>query len=221
VTAFSTAFSRRLSLDIVILQSYRNRQILEIARRHEDSDRELGRLKLFIVVRLSRTRNATLQDNHRAVALPQPLPTCHRLSPELLMQVVHYIVDHLDVDLSVSALAKKFSLDEGELLPAVRSHTGIALDQFVLRRRIERALHLLKNSNASDSEIAAGSGWGAESAFQAAFSNYLGVSPTEYRRSLPQKQQAASRERRKRPCKSACLPREESRGRALPVLAVQ
>ena len=137
------------------------------------------------------------------------------------MQVVQYIMDHLHGDLSVSALARRFSLEEGVLLSAFQSHTGIALDQYVLRRRIERALHLLKHSSASDSEIAMGIGWGSASAFQAAFLNYLGVSPGEYRGNLPQKQQAASRERRKRPCKSACLPREESRGRTLPVLAVQ
>jgi transcriptional regulator GlxA family with amidase domain len=136
------------------------------------------------------------------------------------MEVVKYIMDNLRVDLSVSALAKRFSLEESVLLPAFESHTGIALDQYVLRRRIERALHLLKNSNASDSEIAAGIGWGVAPAFQAAFLSYLGVSPSEYRRSLPPKQQAASREGRKRPSKSASTPRVESRGRALPVLAV-
>jgi len=117
---------------------------------------------------------------------------------------------NLNLDLSISALAKRFSLEEGVLLPAFQSHTGIALDQFVLRRRIEHALHLLKNSNASDSEIAAGSGWEAESAFQAAFFNYLSVSPSEYRRSLPPKQQLATQDRRKRPSKSGCSPQEKS-----------
>jgi len=136
------------------------------------------------------------------------------------MQVVHYVMENLHVDLSVSALASRFSVKESSLLAAFQSHTGVALDQFVLRRRIERALHLLKNCDASDSEIAAGIGWGAAPAFQAAFLNYLGVSPSEYRRSLPPKQQLASLERRKRPSKSTCLPREESRGRALRVLAV-
>jgi AraC-like DNA-binding protein len=83
-------------------------------------------------------------------------------------------MEHLHVDLSVSALVTRFSVEEGVLLPAFQSHTGIALDQFVLRRRIERALHLLKNSDASDSEIAAGIGWGRAPAFQAAFLNYQG-----------------------------------------------
>ena len=157
-----------------------------------------------------------MQDNHRAVAISQPTSTGRPPSTELLMQVVHYVMENLQVDLSVSALARRFSLKESSLLPAFKSHTGVALEQFVLRRRIERALHLLKNSNASDSEIAAGIGWGIAPAFQAAFLNYLGVSPSEYRRSLPPKQQTASREGRKRPSKSASTPRVESRGRALP-----
>jgi two-component system response regulator YesN len=126
------------------------------------------------------------------------------------MQMVQYIVDHLRVDLSVSTLAKRFSLEEGVLLPAFHSQTGIALDQFVLRRRIERALHLLKHSNATESEIAMGIGWGSAPSFRTAFSSYLGVSPIEYRRNLSPKPQAASQERHKRPSKSAGLLREES-----------
>jgi transcriptional regulator GlxA family with amidase domain len=164
--------------------------------------------------------DATLQDNHRAVALTQPVHTCQPHSTELLQQVVCYITGHLHLDLSASTLATKFSLQQSVLLDGFQAHIGIDLDQFVLRRRIERALHLLKNSDAGDSAIATGVGWGTAPAFQAAFFNYLGVSPNEYRRSLPQKQQAASRDRRKRPCKSVCLPREESRGRAMPARLV-
>lgn len=149
-----------------------------------------------------------MQDNHRAVARPQLIPTCQRPSAKLLTQVVQHIMGHLSVDLSVAALARRFSLQEGALLAAFQSHTGIALDQFVLRRRIERALHLLKHSDASDGEIAVDVGWGSAPAFRTAFSSYIGVSPTEYRRSLPAKQHAASQERR--PCMSVCLPRKES-----------
>jgi AraC-like DNA-binding protein len=125
------------------------------------------------------------------------------------------MMENLHVDLSDSAVAGRFSLKESALLPAFESHTGVALEQFVLRRRIERALHLLKNSDASDSEIATAVGSRSAPAFQAAFLNYLGVSPNEYRSSLPPKQQAPSGEMRKRPCKPTCLAREESRGRAL------
>jgi len=154
--------------------------------------------------------DATLQDDNHAVASPQPIPTSQSPSAELLIQVVQHIVNNLNVDLSDSTLARRFSLEEDKLLAAFQSHTGIALDQFVLRRRIERALYVLKHSNSSDIEIAAGVGWGSAPAFQAAFSSYLGVSPTEYRRSLSQRTQGASGKRHRRASKPAGLPREES-----------
>ena len=119
------------------------------------------------------------------------------------MQVTWYVRDNLHTELSASALAKGFSVEEDMLLRAFESDTGITLDQFVLRRRIERALHLLKHSSASDNEIAMRIGWDSAPNFQAAFLKYLGVSPTEYRGNLPLKQQIASPTRRKRP---ACLP---------------
>ena len=130
------------------------------------------------------------------------------------MEVVKYITGNLRGDLSVSALAKRFSLKENALLPAFESHTGIALNQFVLRRRIERALHLLKHSDATDSEMAMGIGWGSASAFQAAFASYLGVSPMEYRSGLPAKLPAIGVRKDvsvpARPCKSVRVPRRES-----------
>jgi transcriptional regulator GlxA family with amidase domain len=125
---------------------------------------------------------------------------------------VKYITRNLPGDLSVSALAKRFSLEESVLLPAFELHTGKALDQYVLRRRIERALDLLKHSNATDGEIAMGIGWVAASAFQAAFASYLGVSPMEYRSGLPRKLPARSS---KRPCKSVRVPLRESGSWAL------
>jgi AraC-like DNA-binding protein len=60
----------------------------------------------------------------------------------------------------------------------------MALDEYVLRRRIERALDLMKNSKASDSEIGVQIGLGAASVFRSVFLGYLGLSPAEYRRSL-------------------------------------
>ena len=116
---------------------------------------------------------------------------------------------------------KRFSLRESVLLSAFESQTGIALDQFVLRRRIERALHLLKHSSATDREIAISVGWRSAPAFQRAFASYLlGVSPTDYRRSLRLKQQARSVKSHKRRCKSACVGPEESGVRALCAFAL-
>ena len=165
-------------------------------------------------------RGPTLHDESRAAARSQRVHPSQPPSTELLMRVVQFIMSHLDGDLSVAALARRFSLKDRVLLTAFESHTGIALGQFVLRRRLERALDFLKNATASDSEIAMGLGWGSASAFRTAVVNYLGVSPTEYRTSLPPKQAATGLGRRKRPCKSVRIRREESVGQALPAFVV-
>ena len=105
-------------------------------------------------------------------------------STETLTQVTRYVLGNLHTDLSALALAKEFSLKENTLLDGFESHAGVALDQFILRRRIECALQLLKHRYATDSEIARSFGWGAAQAFKAAFSSYLGITPQGYRRSL-------------------------------------
>jgi AraC-like DNA-binding protein len=72
---------------------------------------------------------------------------------------MQYIIEHLHLDLSASILAKTFLLKEDLLQADFELRTGIALDQFVLRRRIERALDLLKRSDATDKEIAMSIAW--------------------------------------------------------------
>jgi AraC-like DNA-binding protein len=133
-----------------------------------------------------------LKESDRTVAPSQPVPVWRPASTGFFTQLVQYIKDHLHVDLSASALATTFSIEESLLLPAFELHFGIALDQFVLRRRIERALDLLKHCNASDSEIAIGLGLGTAPAFQTVFFDYLNISPADYRRSLLRTPQAAS-----------------------------
>jgi AraC-like DNA-binding protein len=161
----------------------------------------LCRLSCFDRCSIFKNEYATLQDIQHAVIPSERIPTGQSPSAELLTQFIRYVVDHLHGDLSASALATRFLLEENMLLSAFQSHTGMALDQFVLRRRIEGALFLLKNSDSTDSSIAVRIGLGTAGAFQTAFSGYLGVSPKEYR-SILQKQQAASRERQERPRKS-------------------
>src|SRR5215469_1135209 len=122
-----------------------------------------------VAVRLLQNEDPTLHDESRAAARSQRVYPSQSPSTELLMQVVQFIMSHLDGDLSVAALARRFSSKDRVLLTAFESHTGIALGQFVLRRRLERALDFLKNTNASDSEIAIALGWGSASAFRTAF----------------------------------------------------
>ena len=157
--------------------------------------------------------------NSNPAVVAQPIPAYQNHSADIFTAIVHYIMDHLCDDLSVSALARTFSQPESVLFRAFKVQTGIALDRFVLRRRIERALHLLKHSKATDTEIAMGIGWGSATDFQTAFTSYLGVSPTEYRMSLCLKQQTTRVKSHKRPSTSTCIPREGSGGRARRVLA--
>ena len=81
-----------------------------------------------------------MKDESRAAAPSQILHPAQPPSAELFVQVVKYVIDHLHTDIAASVLSKRFSLKESVLLPAFQLHTGIALDEFVLRRRIERAL---------------------------------------------------------------------------------
>ena len=161
-----------------------------------------------------------MQDNYPALALTPSIAARQSDPTELPIQIVRHIMDHLHSDLSASALAKRFSLEQKVLSSAFERHTGLAVEQFVLRRRVERALHLLKHSKGSDSEIAVEVGW-ETAGFRAAFASYLGVSVTEYRTSLLHaKQSTTAKKNSRRPCQPALIRRRESTGEALRTFAV-
>jgi hypothetical protein len=111
-----------------------------------------------------------LQNNNPAAALSEALLN-GQPSTELLTQVL-YIMENLHIDLSATASPTRLCLEEGLMLTAFQSHTGNALDQFVPRRLIERALHPLKKSDARNSGFAAGVVWETAPIFHAAVVNY-------------------------------------------------
>ena len=106
-----------------------------------------------------------MQENYHVGGVLRSASVYQLSSTESLTQVIRYILGSLHSDLSALALAKEFSLKESTLLDGFESYAGVALDQFILRRRIECALQLLKHRCATDSEIARSFGWGAAQAF--------------------------------------------------------
>lgn len=101
-----------------------------------------------------------------------------------LQQLLSYIEDNLDSDLSLAHIAGQAHLSVSHLNACFRQATGWPVYQYVLRRRIERAKELLRDADLSITEIALATGFAHQSHLARHMRKILGNTPASMRREL-------------------------------------
>jgi AraC family transcriptional regulator len=103
------------------------------------------------------------------------------LSPYKLRQVTDFIGDNLSCGLSLAEMANLLQMGPCHFARAFKESTGLSPHQFVLRRRVERALQMLKETRVNLADIAYDLGFSSQGHFTTVFSKIVGVSPSSYR----------------------------------------
>jgi AraC-like DNA-binding protein len=106
------------------------------------------------------------------------------ISPARLRRVEEFLMAHLADDIGLDALAATADLSAKHFARAFRQSTGMAPHRWLIQRRIERAMDLLKTTSASLAEIALACGFADQSHFTAAFRKSVGATPGSFRRDL-------------------------------------
>lgn len=126
----------------------------------------------------TRPRIALLDD------LPQP-PSATRslggLPPAVTRRLREYIDSHLDENIGLDTLAGTAGLSVHHFARAFRQSFGEPPHSYVLRRRIERAQEMLKQTDQPLSEIALAVGFSDHSHFARHFRRLVGVTPSAAR----------------------------------------
>jgi transcriptional regulator GlxA family with amidase domain len=95
-----------------------------------------------------------------------------------------WILDHLDDDLSVSALAKRSRLSPRQLMRRFAASTGDTPAHFVLQRRLEAVRRDLEESDLPLKAIARRTGFHSEQSMRRAFAREFGIAPDSFRTRL-------------------------------------
>ncbi len=103
------------------------------------------------------------------------------LSPYKLRQVTDFIADNLSCNLSLAEMANLLQMGPCHFARAFKESTGLSPHQYVLRRRVERALQMLKETRVNLADIAYDLGFSSQGHFTTVFSKIVGVSPSSYR----------------------------------------
>jgi AraC family transcriptional regulator len=103
------------------------------------------------------------------------------LGPARERRVCEYIEKSPERDLSIEALAKIAGLSAHYFADRFHQSTGFTPHQYVSRRRVERAQHLLRNPELSLAEVAYRCGFTSQSQFTTVFRRFTGTTPGKFR----------------------------------------
>jgi AraC family transcriptional regulator len=98
-----------------------------------------------------------------------------------LRAVVEYVEDNLDAGPSLEQMAAVARISTYHFAHQFKRATGLPPYQYVITRRVERALQLLREGDLSLAEIAARAGFSDQTVFCRHFKRLVGVTPGRFR----------------------------------------
>ncbi len=103
-------------------------------------------------------------------------------NPEYLLyqQLEEYIEDHLEENLSLDELAKKFFVSKYHIAHVFKDNIGLSVHQFITKKRLKLCQEAI-SGNMSITEAYHKFGFGDYSSFYRAFKKEYGISPKDYR----------------------------------------
>jgi AraC family transcriptional regulator len=104
------------------------------------------------------------------------------LSDWRLRRLADLIEINLDGDLSLEAMAAEVGLSPLYLIRAFKHAFREPPHRYILHRRIERAMDLLRTTDMSVAEVALAAGFSSQSHLSNRFRRVIGVSPAAYRK---------------------------------------
>jgi AraC-like DNA-binding protein len=102
-------------------------------------------------------------------------------SPAALIPILDYIDSHLDADLTLGALGRRFYMNPSHLSRLFKKGTGSNIHEFIIYKRISQAKKLL-GDGCGVTETCSRCGFNDYANFLRMFKRKVGVSPGRYRR---------------------------------------
>lgn len=106
------------------------------------------------------------------------------LSPMALRRAIDRLRSNSDADVSLAALAGEAGLSRFHFCRAFKESTGLSPHSWLRQYRLEQAMDMLRDRDASIVSVAAALGYGSQTAFAVAFRKLTGESPSDWRKRL-------------------------------------
>ncbi|MZQ86878.1 helix-turn-helix domain-containing protein [Paenibacillus sp. 5J-6] len=102
----------------------------------------------------------------------------HKMADDM-MELVH--ARYLDANFGLANLADQFKCSESFISVQFKEYAGTSFSEYVEKKRLDKACHLLRDTEKSINDIALEVGYNSDKSFRRAFKRTLGTQPTSYR----------------------------------------
>ena len=109
-------------------------------------------------------------------------PVMGGLSPTALRRAIERLRSDSDADVSLAALAADAGLSRFHFCRAFKQSTGLSPHAWLRQHRLEQAMTMLRDTDASVVSVAMALGYASQTAFAAAFRRLTGETPSDWRR---------------------------------------
>jgi AraC family transcriptional regulator len=109
-------------------------------------------------------------------------PALGGLAPNTLLRAIERLRSDSDADVSLAALASDAGLSRFHFCRAFKQSTGLSPHAWLRQHRLEQAMNMLRDTDASVVSVAAALGYASQTAFAAAFRRLTGETPSDWRR---------------------------------------
>jgi AraC family transcriptional regulator len=109
-------------------------------------------------------------------------PTLGGLAPTTLSRAIERLHSDSDADVSLAALASDAGLSRFHFCRAFKESTGLSPHAWLRQHRLEQAMDMLRDTDASVASVATVLGYASQTAFAAAFRKLTGETPSDWRR---------------------------------------
>jgi AraC family transcriptional activator FtrA len=141
--------------------------------------RELGSAAVNVIAR--RMVVPPQRDGGQRQFVEMPVPVCRS---DGLAPVLDWVLGHLDVEHSVSDLARRARMSDRSFARRFVAETGTTPHKWLTLQRVLRAQRLLEDTDMGIDEVAQRCGFGSGALLRHHFRKVVGVSPADFRRTF-------------------------------------
>jgi AraC family transcriptional regulator len=109
-------------------------------------------------------------------------PVMGGLNPKVLRRAIERLRSDGEADVSLAALAADAGVSRFHFCRAFKESTGLSPHAWLRQYRLEQAMNMLRDTDASVASVAAALGYASQTAFAAAFRKLTGETPSDWRR---------------------------------------
>lgn len=151
--------------------------------RRDISTRELRSIRLFLLEIRARMERLSLSPL-RSLAQPFLKKRTNHLGKAgmAVVQMQGYILRNMSAHLEIRDVARDVDLNPNYASTIFKQHTGMTINEFIMRQRLDYAKLLLVSSNRKILDVALEAGFGSLSRFYEAFSRSSPLTPSEFRK---------------------------------------